>query len=202
MYTYFEPLLPQSRLVPPFWKTTMLPEYPCIISVSSCCTDFKKLHFHSLSKNYLMKSFAAKGEGVLGTDTKFDFFWIGFKRLNSVHERCFGPAWLGVLLWLFASSPLSEPAARTPSPPYPAGVPVTPATQAHFWPISNPVKPCRTHPQSGAGPYHGLLLKGQSPFPLPNSLINQNREENIYLSLAHLQLLVLPYVTETGIQVN
>lgn len=172
----------KSRLVPlnhseklsNYWNILVSSHFPPAAVILKSCISI-------LSLKTTLWSPSLQKEKVCRELTQNLILWIGIKLLNSVHESCFGLAWLGVLLWLFASSSLSEPTARTPSPPYPAGVPVTPATQPHFWPILNLVKHCTTCPQSGAGPYHGLLLKGQSPFSLSNSLINQNGEENIYI---------------------
>lgn len=68
VYAYFEPLFLKSRLVPlnPSEK-----ECVCIVSVSSYCSDLKKLHYHSLPKNCLMESFIIQGGDVLGTTTEF-----------------------------------------------------------------------------------------------------------------------------------
>lgn len=93
MYTYFEPLLVKPRLVPLNPTEKLLHHSNVyIVSVSSYCSDLKKLHRQSLSKNCLMESFIIQGGSVLETTTKFHLL-NSIQALILVHESWCGLAW-------------------------------------------------------------------------------------------------------------
>lgn len=95
MYTYFEPLLVKPRLVPLNPTEKLLHHSNVyVISVSSYCSDLKKLHCQSLSKTCLMESFIIQGGGVLETTTKFHLL-NSIQALILVHESWCGLAWPG-----------------------------------------------------------------------------------------------------------
>lgn len=143
---------------------------------------------------------------VLGTPSSYkeemywelpqnSIFWIGFK----LQFLFISPAvaWPGLFALALASLSPSKPAARNPSPSYPAGQPATTATQTCSWSFSNPSKAVgfvSDYPQSGGRPLPQSAP--QEALNFPSSKLSDQPEcirKYIYFTSPLFHFLVLPW---------